>query len=223
MSHMGYTESAMMMKMMKGMKGPTREEGNDQQSPVPWRALSLACEWGRVIRLGRCRWRVARTACRSEKQPQPLLLNFALSLPCWGQGTPVRTHHCVILLVYPQIKERALVMAEGPGKSGCADTAPGGPPLGLSLPHWLGDTGQSLWGPRAARGACFQQDFYRSQDGWNRPEEWDEASEEGQEGDKGSSQESPSFTDSLLSKIIWRCMPQIYLFTYLYQWHTLLY
>lgn len=45
MSHMGYTESAMMMmKMMKEMKGPAREEGNDQQSPVPWRALSLACE-----------------------------------------------------------------------------------------------------------------------------------------------------------------------------------
>lgn len=30
-----------MMKMVKGMKGPTREEGNDKRSPVPWRALSL--------------------------------------------------------------------------------------------------------------------------------------------------------------------------------------
>lgn len=164
-------------------------------------------------------WPGQRAGVKSSLSLSP----YSWTLPCWGQGTPVRTHHWVILFVYPQVKERALIMAEGPGKSGCADTAPCGPPLGLSLPHWLGDTGQSLWGPRAARGACFQQDFYKSQDGWNRPEGWDQASEEGQEGDKGSSQESPSFTDSPLSKIIWRCIPQIYLFTYLYQWHTLLY
>lgn len=90
---------------------------NDQPSPVPLGALGLACAWGRVLRLGRCRQGEARMECRGQGQHQPHQRGLELSWPQWAQGTP--NEHVIpsSILKLPTIREAgALGHARGPQK-----------------------------------------------------------------------------------------------------------
>ena len=122
----------------------------------------------------------------AKGSPSPRPRSWTLNSPCpAGLREPQYEYHWVILPGDPQIKgsvgpgswQRALESQTVPIRSRWSPSEP-------HLPHWLGDTGQALWGPRAARGASFSQDFYKSQDGWNRPEGWGGAGGGGRRGMK---------------------------------------